>query len=208
MDTSADTKTCATCGRALPTAELGSQTLILSSECPHCAWERLCQTTEVDLDRTAAYERPRQEADAAVFLPRYRRYYGKNREKILERLRRRFAPDSRLERLLPQAEAGYIEFAAEMRRRRPRKHGAGGWHTSEDAKRLYEEQGGRCFYCGKELNGEYDLDHKTPLSRGGTDWPENLCCACGLCHRLKENKTAEEFMECLTNLRRRRPRLP
>jgi hypothetical protein len=208
VDTSADTKTCATCGRVLPTAELGSKTPILSSECPHCAWERLCLTPEVDLDRAAVHQRSQQGAKQDVFRRGYRRYYEGDRDKILERLRRRFAADRWHGRLLPQAEAGYVEFAAEIRRRSARRHRAGGSHTGEDVHRLYDEQGGRCFYCGKELNGKYDLDHKTPLSRGGTDWPENLCCACEWCHHRKEQMTAEEFVEYLTDLRRRRTQPP
>ena len=208
MDMAVDIETCAECGRVLPTAEFGSETVRLTSECPHCAWERLCQATQLDLARTVAHPRPRQTASSDVFRRRYRRYYGKNREKILERLRRRFQADAGHERILPQAEAGYVEFSAQVRKRRNPRHGEGGWHTSEDVKRLYDQQGGRCFYCGKELNGDYDLDHKTPRGRGGTDWPENLCCACEQCRCLKRNKTAEEFLEYLTNLRRRRLRLP
>ncbi len=89
-----------------------------------------------------------------------------------------------------------------MLKRRGPRHGAGGSHSIEDVERLYDEQEGRCFYCGKELNAAYSLDHKTPLSGGGTDWPENLCCACEWCSSRKQNKTAEEFTEYLINLRR------
>jgi hypothetical protein len=202
VNTSADTKICTKCGRVLPAAELGSETLILTSECPHCAWERLCQLTEADLHKIAADPRSPQKANPDVFRRGYRRYYGENREKIRERLRRRFAADPGHEGLLVQAEAGHVEFTAQVRKHRTRRHGAGGSHTIEDVKRLYDEQGGRCFYCGKELNGVYELDHKTPLSRGGTDWPENLCCACEWCSCRKQKKTAEDFMEYLTELRR------
>jgi len=182
-----DTKTCPTCGRVLPAAEFVSSVFGLPSECTECAWERMCQIPEEDL---------------AVFARVYRRYRGKNRYEIVERMRRRLAAKERHEHLSAQAEAGYVGFAAEMRKRRARRHGAGGWHTIEDVQRLYDGQGGRCFYCGKELDGKYDLDHKTPLSRGGTDWPENLCCACELCNSRKHEKTAEEFMEYLVNMRR------
>ncbi len=155
----------------------------------------MCQIPQADLDQIAAYQR----ASPHVWRSGHRRYYGENREKILERMRRRSAAP---------AEAGYVGFGAQMRKRRDPRHGAGGSHATEDVKRLYEEQGGRCFYCGKELNGECELDHKTPLSRRGTDRPENLCWACEWCNRRKQSKTAEEFMEYLTKLRRRRPQLP
>lgn len=191
MDPSFDTKCCIKCGRELPAAEFVSGTLGLASkECTDCVWERMCQLAVTEPDGATAHQR---------------RYYGKNRDKILERLRRRSAADPRRQGLL--AEAGYVGFLAQMRERRARRHGAGGWHTAEDVQRLYDEQGGRCFYCGKELDGEYDLDHKTPLSRGGTDWPENLCCACELCSYRKQKKTAEEFREYLASLRRRTQRV-
>ena len=76
MDTSVDTKTCVKCGRVLPATEFASKTLGPMSECVECAWERMCQIPKADLDR----------------IPRhYRRYWGENREKILMRMRRRFA---------------------------------------------------------------------------------------------------------------------
>lgn len=162
----------------------------------------MCQLGQTDLDKTAVDKPSYQQANPDIFPRGYRRYYGKNRGKILERLRRRFAAHPQHERLVAPAEAGYVEFGAEMRKRRAPRHGAGGSHTSEDVKRLYDQQEGCCFYCGKELNAQYELDHRTPLSRGGTDWPENLCCACDWCNRRKHMKTAEEFMEYLTNLRR------
>lgn len=205
---SVDTKRCSTCGRALPRAEFGSETLALTSECPHCAWERMCRLTEVDLERIAADQRSYEKASPDVLPRSYRRYDGENRDAILARLRRRYAADPRRERLSVQAEDGYVEFTAETGKRRAPRHGAGGSHTVEDVKRLCDEQRGRCFYCGKELNSAYELDHKTPLNRGGTEWPENLCCICEWCSSRKEKKTAEEFVEYLANLRRRRPRLP
>jgi hypothetical protein len=188
VDTSADTKSCITCGRVLPATEFASSVSGLASECRDCAWERMCRIPEEDL---------------AVIARVYRRYRGKNREKILERMRRGLAVDPQRQGLSAQTEAGYVGFAARMRKRRARRHEAGGWHTTEDILRLCDEQGGRCFYCGKELNDKYDLDRKTPKSRGGTDWPENLCCACEQCCHSKQERTAEEFVEYLADLRRR-----
>ena len=38
------------------------------------------------------------------------------------------------------------------------------------------------------------MDHMVPVARGGTNWPSNLCCACGVCNQAKRTKTAEEFL--------------
>jgi 5-methylcytosine-specific restriction endonuclease McrA len=59
---------------------------------------------------------------------------------------------------------------------------------------LYRRQRGRCLYCANPLRGKYQIDHKVPVSRGGSSWPENLALACGGCNRSKRNRTAEEFL--------------
>ncbi len=59
---------------------------------------------------------------------------------------------------------------------------------------MYEDQGGLCAYCECELHGTYDVEHMTPLCRGGkNDWT-NLAIACSPCNRAKGSRTAEEFM--------------
>ena len=52
----------------------------------------------------------------------------------------------------------------------------------------YEKQHGLCAApdCGSPLQaGEYDLDHKTPISAGGRDTLENTWLLCRDCHRAK-----------------------
>jgi 5-methylcytosine-specific restriction endonuclease McrA len=178
-----------------------------SEECTDCVWDRMCRVTEMDfenLDRRAAHDHPRGRADIGAFRGSYRRYRGEDPYPVLERIRSRLAPESHRANVLARAEAGCVGFAAQLRRRRTRRHRAGGWHTRADLQRVYDDQQGRCFYCGRQLEGRYEVDHKTPLSRGGSDWPENLCCACESCRGLKEERTAEEFAEYLAGLRRRR----
>lgn len=49
-----------------------------------------------------------------------------------------------------------------------------------------------CFYCGSaEAN---TIDHCTPISRGGSDSPNNLVAACKRCNYRKGEKTADEFI--------------
>lgn len=72
-----------------------------------------------------------------------------------------------------------------------------GSHTAEDILRIYEEQGGRCYYCGEDLEGRYNVDHKIPLSRpelSPTNDPDNLCCACASCNGHKHDMTAQEYI--------------
>lgn len=76
---------------------------------------------------------------------------------------------------------------------RARRAKAEGVVTHADELRIYASQNGLCAYCARPLNGIYDADHIIPLSRGGSNWPENICCACERCNSSKNAKTAEEY---------------
>lgn len=82
---------------------------------------------------------------------------------------------------------------------------------------IYAQQDGRCYYCQCELlplsawredtadgrrpnhvsSGLRDklpeIDHKTPLSRGGVSTDDNLCYACNRCNARKMVRTEAEF---------------
>jgi len=51
-----------------------------------------------------------------------------------------------------------------------------------------------CYLCSKPIPfGKDHLEHKTPLSRGGTNEYNNLGVACQKCNCKKHTKTVEEF---------------
>ena len=53
-----------------------------------------------------------------------------------------------------------------------------------------------CYLCEKAIPfGKDHLEHKTPLSRGGTNEYNNLGVACQKCNWSKNNKTVEEYNE-------------
>jgi 5-methylcytosine-specific restriction endonuclease McrA len=59
---------------------------------------------------------------------------------------------------------------------------------------MLEAQNWQCAYCSTSLREvAYELEHQTPLSRGGKTVRDNLCMACSPCNRRKHTKTAEEF---------------
>lgn len=77
-----------------------------------------------------------------------------------------------------------------------RRAGAEGRHNGRDIIELYDMQDRRCGYCGMPIIGlDYQVDHIVPLSRGGSDWPENLLIACQTCNGNKATKTLEEWMK-------------
>ena len=77
--------------------------------------------------------------------------------------------------------------------RRARIAGNGGSFTLNELNALFIEQGGCCFYC-KEVLDKTHIDHKTPISRGGTSYIENIALSCPTCNMKKGTKTVEEFI--------------
>jgi hypothetical protein len=63
--------------------------------------------------------------------------------------------------------------------------------TKAKAKRfdVFRSYGFRCVYCGGRPGADHlHVDHFIPKSRGGSDNPENLVCACEKCNLAKSNE--------------------
>ncbi len=71
------------------------------------------------------------------------------------------------------------------------------WSGSEQLSILLRKQNGSCGYCGKKMS-QPTVDHKIPVSRGGTDVIQNLIAACKACNCSKGNKTEEEYRSFLS----------
>lgn len=64
--------------------------------------------------------------------------------------------------------------------------------TLSDIRQLYSSDS--CFYCNKKLTeSEKTVDHKIPVSKGGTNEMQNLVIACQNCNSKKNNKTYIEY---------------
>lgn len=130
------------------------------------------------------------------------REYG-NRPEIRERLiiqrrERRQNPEfvareKELAQKRLQTEDGKAIKRAAYERRRARLLGAEGTYTVADVDLQYRSQRGLCWHCGEELNGVFQADHLIPLTRGGTNWPNNIVCSCPRCNRSKHNKLTQEW---------------
>lgn len=79
---------------------------------------------------------------------------------------------------------------------RAKRKGAPGAYSAADIQAQFNKQEGACFYCTKPMR-RYHIEHKTPLSRGGTNFPDNIVCACAGCNLRKGTRTAEEFFALL-----------
>jgi 5-methylcytosine-specific restriction endonuclease McrA len=60
-------------------------------------------------------------------------------------------------------------------------------------KRLSDESGGRCYYCGVLLKDHVCIEHVIPRSRGGSDRMANLVAACTSCNNKKASFLIEEL---------------
>jgi len=85
-------------------------------------------------------------------------------------------------------------FREYSQRRRSRKQLAPGDHTKEDVALIYQRQKGRCWWCLCELNGAYHVDHRIPISRGGSNDASNLVVSCPKCNLSKRDKLPHEWI--------------
>jgi len=81
--------------------------------------------------------------------------------------------------------------------RRARLRGNGGLLPTDAFSILFEEQEGRCYLCGELLYASFDdpvdLEHKVPVSRGGSNDLSNVGLAHSRCNHEKHTKTEVEF---------------
>ncbi len=58
---------------------------------------------------------------------------------------------------------------------------------------VWERDDFTCRYCGARR--DLSIDHTVPWSRGGTDDPANLVCACLPCNRRKKDRLLDEIVQ-------------
>ena len=126
---------------------------------------------------------------------RARQYYWDHHEKIKVRMRQYHKDNAERKR------QNYKEWAqnnkgrirANVARRRALKVNAKGTYTHDDIVLIYNCQKGRCWWCQGKLGDEYHIDHRIPLSKGGSNDPSNLVVSCPTCNLSKSNKMPWEW---------------
>ena len=112
-----------------------------------------------------------------------RRYRAKNKDKIKESNLRWNAANQEKRRAL-------------RKNYKTRRRLALGSFGAEDVARIYKDQGGKCVYCRVRL-GRFHIDHIYPLSKGGSNYPENLQLTCEPCNLSKRDKDPIEYAHSL-----------
>jgi 5-methylcytosine-specific restriction endonuclease McrA len=74
---------------------------------------------------------------------------------------------------------------------------APGYFNEADIEAILEKQQYRCAapHCQTDILRSFHIDHIMPLSRGGSNWPDNLQALCKPCNSQKRDSTMEEWLE-------------
>ena len=113
-----------------------------------------------------------------------REHYIAHREELLENSRKYF-----LEHPEAHSKANH--------NRRALLANAPGTLTKKDIKKCLEDHQNKCYYCNSTEH--LTIDHLVPLSRGGSNTPDNIVPACKACNSRKGTLTAGEFFKRITN---------
>lgn len=194
-------KTCTHCQQAKPLNEFDR---LLKSKDGRQPWCKKCrkEQRETNRDKKSAYDRARYKANSEAmrarakvhretnpdYLKSYNHsYYKENADKISDAVRqwRQENPDKR---------------RAIINRHKAAKRNAEGRFTDNDIRSMLKSQHGRCVYCRADIKDCYTVDHITPLSRGGSNWPDNLQLVCASCNSSKKDKTHDEYVARLKEL--------
>lgn len=120
-----------------------------------------------------------------------------DRRKEVSRNWAREHPEQRIKWRAENPEAYHSHNKRNNAKRRALMNEAEGDYTKEDLIAIYADQEGRCAYCGItlywDIPGDIHLDHVVALTRGGSNWPDNLALTCASCNSSKQDKSIEEW---------------
>ena len=73
--------------------------------------------------------------------------------------------------------------------------------TARDRQRIYRKTKGHCYLCGEFIDFDsFEIEHRIPLAKGGTNELSNLYCACHCCNTIKHDIYPREFMEKISQI--------
>lgn len=81
------------------------------------------------------------------------------------------------------------------RNRRAKLAGAAGNHSRSEILDRLKEQCGLCAYCLRSMGDDFEVEHVTPISRGGSNDIDNIVLACPGCNNSKNDRTILEFLQ-------------
>ena len=179
MNTSVyNTKACSKCGEEKPFSEFSREPRRPCGIQAHC---KACK---------AAYSRAYRKANPEKVAALSRAWAVANPDKrdTSRRAWKAAHPEEHAASQRAYQTANPEKNSARARNYYARKLGNGGAHTAKDVQAQYDHQQGRCYYCDVLVYDDYHVDHVIPISKGGSNGPENLVISCPPCNRSKHNK--------------------
>lgn len=210
-----NTKTCASCQKELPNGSFSKHKGGLRSRCRECCsadfkkWRsqnlekdrqrhlgRWSRTPDEQKRRILAQQKSNRDLNRERIRVVKREHYVRNRDSYLLRAKKQAASNPQAVR--DRASLWNKTNVARRReisllsshKRRAAIHAAPGSHTIDDLRVLFENHDWRCVYCGQIATS---VDHVVPISRGGSDSPENLVPCCRSCNSRKNRRTPQEW---------------
>lgn len=96
-----------------------------------------------------------------------------------------------------RTDGGKLVSQAHCNKRRAQARNSPTHHSAVDRRHIFESNGWLCALCGCNLldlpSKSRHLDHIVPLSKGGSNGPENLQPACQPCNNRKASRLPEEL---------------
>lgn len=142
-------------------------------------------------DCAADYARERGRSNPQLYKDQYARRKAYCRKKNAEHYQKN--RESRLAANRKWYKENPLWACASTSKRRAFLKDAPDSFTAQDLERIYEAQGWLCACC-QEMK-PLTVDHVIPLSRGGSNGPDNLQGLCKSCNSAKKDMTMEEFLE-------------
>lgn len=166
----------------------------------------------------AASRRAKRNEDIEAFRAWQRAYYAKNADRCREMARDYYVKDKEIKNARSKAHyranrAKYIALAKDYCAKNPERtrqiaRAISGRRRSikrsgvKPALQLawVKTQKKVCHWCGKGCAKRYEIDHITPLSKGGPHELKNLCIACPDCNRRKSARDPIEWAQMIGKL--------
>lgn len=137
---------------------------------------------EENKERCQATVKKYQQKNSEVIAERKGRWYSENSERVKDRVRS-------WSRSNPEKVREY------GRRKKARRLNQLGYFPSWLVNYYRYLQQDLCFYCREDISDAYQVEHLTPLSRGGLHCWNNTVLSCQECNYRKHTKTLEEFTQ-------------
>ena len=73
--------------------------------------------------------------------------------------------------------------------------------SSRERLTIYRKTKGHCYLCGEFVDFDsFEVEHKVPLSKGGTNDLSNTFCACHCCNTIKHDIYPRDFMDKISQI--------